>query len=145
MEKSIKYMGIKYFEFRESKYFESEAKAILEVNFNSEFYENLETIFNDWIWINDTSAFTNIDEKIEWALKEVAGFVFDWIYEYNIATFTFSDCLTDYVAARLNEKWWLVSVEDEINNNKEKQPIHVFNYDCDFGARKEIEMYEINN
>jgi len=143
MEKSSKYTGVQCFEFRESRYFKSEAKVILKINFDTnEFYENLETIFKDWIWVGDTLAFANIDEKIEWVLKEVAGFVFDWIYEYNIATFTFSDCLTDYVAARLNETWWLVSVEED--DGKEEHPIHVLNYDCDYGVKKKIEMYEIH-
>ena len=138
MEKSNKYTGVKYFKFEELSYFDNSTNVILKVNFDdSRFYENIEVMCEDCF--NYVPEFANIDEKIEWVLNKLAGFVFDWVYKECVANLK-ENWLAKYLADRLYEQW-LVSVEED--NDDEEQPIHVLNYECDYAKKKDIIRQEV--
>ena len=138
IQKSTRYTGVKYFEFKDLGYFKNnKANVILRVNFDDNRFDKCLDIIYEYFY--DTPEFTNIDEKIEWVLKKIARFVFDWMYISYIDD-SYPNSLGYYIYSILNH--WIVSSEYYEGNEK---AIHVMEYHCySEESVREVIMHEIS-
>lgn len=102
MEKSNKYTGVKYFEFRDLKYFKDDVIPILKVNFNHINIDDAINILSSSSIFTVKTIFTDFESKVDFALNWIAECTFNWIDAFYISCNTSIPSASAYMTKILN-------------------------------------------